>query len=124
MRSFGTGILAASARATRSPITWSASTGSPALMSRNIEAVIGEPSVVSKPLVRWKNGPVGAWPDAFAIALHSSSMPSRKSLPPATARMLPTEVRIRQVDAASDARKTHFSHMLHDVFAGHGAELA
>src|ERR1044072_6868167 len=38
-------------------------------------------------------------------------MPSRKSLPPATARMLPTEVRIRQVDAASEARKTHFSHM-------------
>src|SRR3954453_24184767 len=38
-------------------------------------------------------------------------MPSKKSLPPATARMLPTEVRISEVDAASEARKTHFSHM-------------
>ena len=38
-------------------------------------------------------------------------MPSKKSLPPGAARILPTEVRIRLVDAASDARNTHFSHM-------------
>src|SRR5216683_1457303 len=80
-------------------------------MSRNIDAVIGESSAVSRPRVRWKNGPFGGKPSAVATALHSSSMPSRKSLPPAAARMLPTDVRIRLVDAASDARNTHFSHM-------------
>ncbi len=32
-------------------------------------------------------------------------------MPPVAARMLPTDVRIRQVDAASEARNTHFSHM-------------
>ena len=43
MRSFGTGTLAASPREIRSPITWSASTAAPALMSRNIDAVSWEP---------------------------------------------------------------------------------
>src|SRR5580693_7708335 len=38
-------------------------------------------------------------------------MPSRKSLPPGTARIMPIGARIRLVEAAFDARKTHFSHM-------------
>src|SRR6267378_3847666 len=80
-------------------------------MSRNIDAVICDPSVVSMPRTRSKNGPLGACPSAAATALHSSSMPRIKSLPPGAARILPTEVRIRQVQAASVARNTHFSHI-------------
>src|SRR5204863_207728 len=38
-------------------------------------------------------------------------MPSRKSLPPGAARIMPIGARIRLVEAALDARKTHFSHM-------------
>src|ERR1700733_11664130 len=34
-----------------------------------------------------------------------------KSLPPGEARISPTEARIRLVDAASEARNTHFSHI-------------
>src|SRR6185312_3690279 len=74
-------------------------------MSRNIEAVIGEPSAVSMPLMRWKNGPPGSWPAALATALHSSRMPSRKSLPPGAATIAPTGARIK----------------LDDVLARHGA---
>ena len=40
-----------------------------------------------------------------------------KSLPPGTARILPTEVRIRQVEAASEARNTHFSHISCTMFS-------
>ena len=48
-----------------------------------------------------------------------------KSLPPGAARILPTEARIRQVEAASEARNTHFSHMsCMMLFAGRGAEIA
>src|ERR1700738_4226351 len=86
-------------------------------MSRNIDAVICEPSAVSMPLVRWKNGPLGAWPSAAAAALDASSRPRMTSLPPGEARILPTDVRIREVHAASVARKTHFSHISCTIFS-------
>src|ERR1700712_1545778 len=38
-------------------------------------------------------------------------MPSKKSLPPGAARIMPIGARIRLVEAAIDARNTHFSHM-------------
>ena len=73
---------------------------------------VGEPSAVSMPLgalQKWRAR--GAWPAAVATALHSSSIPRMKSLPPGEARIVPTGARIRQVEAASEARNTHFSHI-------------
>src|ERR1700676_150475 len=80
-------------------------------MSRNIDAGSGEPSVVNIPVARSSAGARGGYPSTVAPALHSSRMPSRKSLPPGAARIMPIGARIRLVEAAIDARNTHFSHM-------------
>src|SRR5437763_50691 len=94
-------------------------------MSRNIEAVIGEPSAVRRPLMRWKNGPPGSWPAALATALHSSRMPSRKSRPPGAATITPTGARIRLVDAAIErlAAQQHDIELVLDGIGLHGRRI-
>src|SRR5580704_11952830 len=67
--------------------------------------------------VRSRKGARGEKPSAVATALHSSRMPSRKSLPPGAARMMPSGARIRLVEAAIEARNVHFSHMSCSTFS-------
>src|SRR5580693_2853325 len=73
--------LVLAARWSRSPRIWSASTGAPRSMSRNIDAVNGEFGAVSIVRVRSANSGRGEKPSLAAIAVHSakSIAPQMKS---------------------------------------------
>jgi ketopantoate reductase PanE/ApbA-like protein len=52
-----------------------------------------------------------------ATALSSSRTPSRKSLPPGSARIMPIGARIRLVEAALDGQPVEADHVIGDLIA-------
>jgi hypothetical protein len=100
----------AAARLSRSPRMWSPSIGAPRSMSRSMEAISGEPGVVSMEPTRSRYAERGSNPCLAAIALHSpSNFVNTLDAPAATTS--PVDARIRQVEPAVVAMNTHFSHM-------------